>query len=112
LQVAYAAARSWVLATEALFHGFFIRPWSKSVKRSLTSEPKYYLFDLLQISATNPGARRENLAAIHLHKLCQYLTDTAVGDFSLHFHEMIKPAYTVQLIESPPDYHREYRITA
>lgn len=81
--VAYATVRDWMQVLESLYFCFFIKPWSKSIKRSLLSEPKMYLFDILQIQ--NEGARLENLAALHLLKACDYWTDTAVGEFRLHY---------------------------
>jgi predicted AAA+ superfamily ATPase len=81
--VAYATVRDWVQVLEALYHCFLIRPWAKSIKRSLTQEPKLYLFDPLPI--LDPAARLENLAALHLLKACDYWTDTAQGDFRLHY---------------------------
>ena len=80
----YSTVRSWVMATEALYFGFFIKPYSKSVKRSLIAEPKFYLFDILSLPE-NSGQRKENLAAIHLKKACDYFTDTAQGHFELYY---------------------------
>jgi len=82
---AYATVRSWVYLTEALFYCFFIRPYTKSIKRSLTQEPKFYLYDILQLDRENTGQINENLAALHLLKGCQYWTDTAQGEFELRF---------------------------
>ncbi len=83
--MAYATIRSWAQTAVSLYYGFLIKPWSKSVKRSLTSEPKFYLFDILRIPAGEQGKRRENLAALHLAKACRYWTDTAQGVFDLFF---------------------------
>lgn len=58
-------------------------PWQRRVQRSLRLAPKLYLYE--PIPVTEPGARRENLAALHLLKACQLWTDLAVGDFQLHF---------------------------
>jgi hypothetical protein len=39
----------------------------------------------VSLSIENPGARLENVCACHLLKMCQYWTDTAAGEFSLHY---------------------------
>lgn len=84
VQVAYATVRDWVLLAESLYFGFFVRPYSKKIKRSLLAEPKLYLFDILQLPK-NSGARIENLTALHLLKSCQFWTDSAQGVFELNF---------------------------
>ena len=81
--VAYATVRDWVLALEALYHVILVRPWSARLTRALRMEPKLYLHDFLPVE--NPGARLENLTALHLLKACQYWTDAAEGEFALHF---------------------------
>jgi predicted AAA+ superfamily ATPase len=83
--VAYATVRSWYHVLEALFYCFTIKPYSKSIKRALRAEPKLYLYDILRIPVESAGARRENLAALHLLKACHYWTDTAQGEFDLCF---------------------------
>lgn len=53
------------------------------LKRTLKAEPKLYLFDIIPV--TDPGARLENLAALHLLKSCQFWTDAAYGEFDLRY---------------------------
>jgi uncharacterized protein len=81
--VAYATVRDWLLVLESLYVCFTLRPYTGNVKRSLRAEPKLFLYDHLSIE--NPGARLENVCACHLLKMCQYWTDTAMGEFSLHY---------------------------
>lgn len=83
--VAYATVRDWVLLSEILYFGFFVRPYSKGLKRSLKAEPKLYLYDILQIPGSKRSARLENLTALHLLKACHYWTDSGQGLFELHF---------------------------
>ena len=83
--VAYATVRDWVLLSEMLYYGFFVKPYSKKIKRSLRAEPKFYLYDILQISKSENSKRLENLAALHLLKACHFWTDTAEGFFELFF---------------------------
>jgi predicted AAA+ superfamily ATPase len=82
---AYATVRAWMVLLHDFYYCFSIKPYSKKIKRSLLAEPKVYLYDLLQISKTNPGQRRENLVALHLLKACHFWTDTAQGEFELHY---------------------------
>lgn len=82
---AYATVRSWYQVLELLYFAFTIRPYSKRIQRSIRAEPKMYLFDILRISAADKAKRLENLTALHLLKACDYWTDTAQGEFSLHF---------------------------
>lgn len=83
LGVAYGTVRAWIQLLEALYHCILIRPYSGTIRRALSAEPKLYLFDCLQIS--NEAARRENLTALHLLKACQFWTDTAQGEFDLRY---------------------------
>ncbi len=83
--VAYATVRDWVLLSESLYYGFFIKPYSKNIKRGIRAEPKFYLFDILQIPLSEKPKRIENLTALHLMKACHYWTDAAFGLFELHF---------------------------
>ena len=85
LSVAYATVRDWVLLSEMLYYGFFVRPWSTGFKRSIKAEPKFYLYDILQIQKSDKAKRLENLSALHLIKLCHFWTDTAQGFFDLFF---------------------------
>lgn len=81
--VAYATVRDWVGILEALYHVLLVRPWAGRLARTLRAEPKLYLYDHVPVEVA--GARRENLAALHLLKACQFWTDTAQGDFRLHY---------------------------
>jgi len=81
LSVAYASIRSWVRVLEAVYYCFRIKPYAKNIVRSLKKEPKLYVFDITKIK--DEGIRLENLVALHLLKVCQFWTDTAVGEFEL-----------------------------
>lgn len=83
--VAYATVREWVLLSEMLYYGFFVRPYSKGFKRSIKAEPKFYLYDILQIPKFENSKRLENLTALHLIKTCHFWTDTGEGLFELFF---------------------------
>lgn len=83
--VAYATVRDWVLLSETLYYGFFIKPYSKKLKRAIKSEPKFYLYDILQIPKSEKAKRVENLTALHLLKACHFWTDIGEGVFNLSF---------------------------
>jgi predicted AAA+ superfamily ATPase len=82
---AYATVRSWYQVLEALFFCITVRPYSKRINRAIRAEPKMYLFDLLRIPKDHLGKRLENLTALHLLKAADFWTDSAQGEFSLHF---------------------------
>lgn len=81
--VAYATVRDWIHVLEALYFGFFVRPFTGRLTRMVRAEPKFYLYDILSIP--QEPQRRENLAALHLLKSCHYWTDAAHGTFDLCF---------------------------
>ena len=83
--VAYATVREWVLLSELLYYGFFVKPYSKNFKRSIRSEPKFYLYDILQIPKQDLSKRQKNLSALHLLKACHFWTDIGEGVFELFF---------------------------
>ncbi len=82
---AYATVRSWYQILETLYFSFTVRPYSKKITRANRAEPKMFLFDILQIPEDQLSKRLENLTALHLLKMCHFWTDTAQGDFQLHF---------------------------
>ncbi len=81
--VAYATVRDWIQVLATLYVCFLVKPYAAKLNRMVTSEPKLYLFDYLQID--DPGAKLENLTALHLLKACDYWTDSAQGLFTLNF---------------------------
>ncbi len=83
LGVAHDTVSAWLETLAALYLCFRISPWSKKISRAVRAEPKLYLFDLLQVPEGAP--RQENLIALHLLKACHFWTDSAQGEFSLHF---------------------------
>lgn len=83
LEVAHGTVTRWLGYLNELFYFFEVKPWSKSVPRSLKKEGKIYLYDWTEIES--PGAKFENLVACHLLKACHYWTDTGHGNFDLFF---------------------------
>lgn len=82
---AYASTYDWIKLLEVLYASFTIRPYSKKISRSLTSNPKLYLYDILKIPQELNSKRLENLTALHLLKACHFWTDSAQGEFELFY---------------------------
>jgi uncharacterized protein len=83
LGVAFNTVRQWLEALSRLYLVFELRPYAGRMARTLRREAKVYLFDHTEIP--DPGARFENLAAMHLRKLCELWTDLGHGDFDLAY---------------------------
>jgi predicted AAA+ superfamily ATPase len=83
LEVSFDTVKRWMNYLNQLYYFFEIRPWTRSIPRSLKKEPKIYLYDWTEIESDGP--RFENFIAFHLWKLCHYWTDIGVGAFQLHY---------------------------
>lgn len=85
LSKAYGTVVSWYHALEALYFCFTVRPYSNKINRAVRLEPKVFLYDILRIPESEKAKRLENLTALHLLKACHYWTDSAQGEFNLHY---------------------------
>lgn len=83
LGVAFGSVRTWVEALGRLYYLFELRPYAGRLTRTLRREAKVYLFDFSEIQ--EPGARFENLVALHLLKLRDAWNDWGLGDYELHY---------------------------
>jgi predicted AAA+ superfamily ATPase len=83
LEVSHDAVTRWLGYLSELYFYFELKPWSKSIPRSLKKEGKIYLYDWTEIP--NDGAKFENLIACQLLKSCHFWTDTGEGDFQLYY---------------------------
>ncbi len=83
LEVSHHTIKRWVSYLNELYYLFLIRPFQKSISRSLKKEPKMYLYDWTENN--NDAARFENLVGAHLLKACHYWTDTGEGQFDLFY---------------------------
>ncbi|MBI4237233.1 MAG: ATP-binding protein [Deltaproteobacteria bacterium] len=83
LAVAFTTVQSWLLALARLYVLFELRPFAGKLARTLRREGKIYLFDHTLLE--DPGARFENLTALHLAKACAAWTDAGFGEFTLHY---------------------------
>jgi predicted AAA+ superfamily ATPase len=83
MEKAHDTIKLWLNWLKQLYFHFEIKPWSKSIARSLKKESKIYLWDYTEIK--DAGPRFENLVAMHLIKTCNYWTDTGKGEFQLYY---------------------------
>lgn len=77
------SVRRWITTLQSFHHGFIVRPWSKSIARSIAKQPKWYALDWSAVE--DPGQRAETLVAVHLRKAVDGWTDLGLGKFDLHY---------------------------
>ena len=83
VRVTIPTIRNWIEILSSLYYCYGIYPWANNVPRSLTKEPKYYLWDWS--ACKDEGKRAENMVASHLLKSVHYWTDAGLGDFGLFY---------------------------
>ena len=83
LGVAVDTIKRWIDLLGRLHVGFLLRPWYKSVAKSLRKEPKWYLRDWSGIG--DVGARAETFVACHLLKAVEGWSDMGLGRFELRY---------------------------
>ncbi len=83
VQVSEPTIRSWISVLRQVYFCFQLQPWSKNIARSLLKTPKIYCWDWSVVE--DPGARIENLVAVHLHKAVNYWTDIGLGKYKLYY---------------------------
>lgn len=83
LEVSFDTVKRWMGYLKELFYLFEVKPYTRSVPRTLKREGKLYLWDWSEVEA--PGPRFENLVAGHLLKAVHFWTDTGEGTFELHY---------------------------
>jgi len=81
IEVSIPTIKRWLSYLTALYYLFEVKPYSRSIPRSLRREGKLYLWDYAAIQ--DEAARFENLVACHLLKACHFWTDTGEGVFDL-----------------------------
>jgi len=74
IQISPKTAKSWIEVLERMYLIFSIRPYTKSLPRSVIKPPKVYFFDNGDILG-DEGARFENLVATSLLKRIHFLED-------------------------------------
>ncbi len=83
LEVSAPTIKSWIQILEELYVVYSIRPFSKTLAKSILKEPKIYFFDIGQIKKTE--LRLENLVANHLYKKIHFLNDTMGLNYELMY---------------------------
>lgn len=73
----------WISILDRFYYCFTIRPWFKNVARSITKDPKVYLWDWSLVA--DEGARVENFIASHLLKFVNFYSDIGHGKFGLYY---------------------------
>jgi predicted AAA+ superfamily ATPase len=73
----------WTSILDRFYYCFMVRPWSKNVTRSLTKDPKIYLWDWSLIE--DEGQKVENFIASHLLKFVNFYSDIGLGRFDFFY---------------------------
>lgn len=74
LQISPKTAKTWLELIERLYVGFSVRPYTRTIARSIQKPPKVYFYDNANVLG-DKGAVLENLVATHLLKRLQFLED-------------------------------------
>jgi predicted AAA+ superfamily ATPase len=83
VRVSVDTVRRWVETLSTLHLGFLLRPWFKSLAKSLRKEPKWFLRDWSGVE--DEGARAETFVACHLLKAVEGWQDLGLGAFELRY---------------------------
>jgi predicted AAA+ superfamily ATPase len=73
LEVSHQTVSKWLQIFERLYGCFFVLPWGDPKIKAVKKEKKLYLWDWAFIE--DPGARLENLVAVHLLRLVHWFED-------------------------------------
>jgi predicted AAA+ superfamily ATPase len=84
LQCSDKTIKRWMAILEDMYVVFKITPFSKNIARSNLKKPKYYFYDIAQVTDLG-GARLENLVACSLLKECHFRQDVLGEDWQLHY---------------------------
>lgn len=83
MEIAHDTAKSWLQVLTHLYYCFAIKPFATKAGRSLSKEPKLYMWDWSSVE--DPAARFENMVASHLKKAIDAWNDLGYGDFDLFY---------------------------
>jgi len=83
LEVTFDTVRRWLMYLKEVYYAFEVKPWSRSIPRSLRREGKVYLWNFSVVPTK--AERFENLVGSHLLKACHFWTDTGEGEFELFY---------------------------
>lgn len=74
LQISPKTVKAWLTLIETMYIGFPIYPLTANLPRAIQKPPKVYFYDIAD-TQPEPGARLENLVAVHLLKRLHFLED-------------------------------------
>ena len=83
LQVNHKTIANWLEALKKVYLIFSVKPWSKSIARSIKKEEKVYFFDWTFVD--DEGARFENATAVFLCRLVSRWDELGLGDYELRY---------------------------
>jgi predicted AAA+ superfamily ATPase len=83
LEVAFETVRAWIQVFERFYSIFRISPFGASKIKAVKKEQKLYFWDWSR--AVQPGARFENLIALHLLRWVHWLEDVEGEKIDLRF---------------------------
>jgi len=84
LQISPKTAKAWLEVLERMYLVFSVRPYTKSLPRTVLKPPKVYFFDNGDVIG-DEGARFENLVASSLLKRLHFLEDRDGYRYELRF---------------------------
>lgn len=84
LQVAPNTVKNYVSILESLYIIFLVRPYHKSIARSILREPKVYFYDSGYVKG-DEGIKLENTCAVCLQKHAYYLQDSKGQEVVLNY---------------------------
>ncbi len=85
LEISPKTVKRYIEILERMYLIFRVTPFHKNIARAILKEPKIYFFDIGLVQSEDPGARFENLIALHLIKHLHYLEDTKGYSTALHY---------------------------
>ena len=83
LAVSFEAIKRWIDAFEDLYGVFRVPPYGPPKIRAVKQEQKLYFWDWTRVS--EPGARLENLVALHLLRFCHWCADSLGENVELRY---------------------------
>ena len=83
VRVSVDTIRRWIKTLSDFHFGFTLKPWYRSIPRSLRKEPKWYLRDWAEVA--DDGSRAETFVACHLIKAVDGWNNLGLGKFGMHY---------------------------
>ena len=83
LETSFESIKRWIGAFEDLYGVFRVSPYGPPKIRAVRHEQKLYFWDWTRVS--DPGARLENLVALHLLSLCHWCRDSLGENVELRY---------------------------